>query len=99
MRPPAPAAMLHNLCSGLLILSEGCRHLSLSTNAIEKIGSLAGMDSLRSLSLGRNQIKKLENLEAVASTLEEVWVSYNLLERLVRTLFSLVMIACKLMRG
>ena len=43
------------------------------------------MDSLRSLSLGRNQIKKLENLEAVAPTLEELWVSYNLLERLVRS--------------
>lgn len=34
------------------------RHLALSTNNIEKISSLAGMDSLRVLSLGRNLIKK-----------------------------------------
>ncbi|KAK9863996.1 hypothetical protein WJX84_009052 [Apatococcus fuscideae] len=67
---------------GVLASLKACKHLSLSTNSIEKIGSLAGMDSLRSLSLGRNQIKKLENLEAVAPTLEELWVSYNLLERL-----------------
>ncbi|GAQ89622.1 axonemal dynein light chain 1 [Klebsormidium nitens] len=40
------------------------------------------MDSLRILSLARNQIKKIENLEAVAETLEELWISYNLLEKL-----------------
>lgn len=35
------------------------RHLALSTNNIEKISSLAGMDSLKILSLGRNLIKKV----------------------------------------
>lgn len=39
---------------------------------------------MRILSLGRNVIKKLEQLEPVAATLEELWVSYNLLEKLVR---------------
>ena len=34
------------------------------------------------LSLGKNQIKKLENLDGVAETLEELWISYNLIERL-----------------
>ena len=34
------------------------RHLALSTNNIEKISSLAGMDALKILSLGRNLIKK-----------------------------------------
>jgi dynein light chain 1 len=40
------------------------------------------MDSLKILSLARNQIKKIENLEGVADTLEELWMSYNLLEKL-----------------
>ena len=39
---------------------KACKHLSLSTNNIEKIGSLAGLESLEILSLGKNQIKKLE---------------------------------------
>ena len=61
------------------------RHLALSTNNIEKITNLAGLDSLQILSLGRNQIKKLENLDPLAETLQELWVSYNLLERLARS--------------
>lgn len=35
------------------------RWLSLSTNQIDRMGSLAGMRKLRILSLGRNQIKKV----------------------------------------
>jgi dynein light chain 1 len=34
------------------------------------------------LSLGRNNIKKIEGLDAVADTLEELWISYNQLEKL-----------------
>lgn len=41
------------------------------------------MDNLKILALGRNQIKKIENLDSVADTLEELWISYNILERLV----------------
>ncbi len=41
------------------------------------------MDSLKILSLGRNLIKKLENLDAVADTLEELWISYNQVASLV----------------
>ena len=59
-----------------------CRHLSLSTNNIEKISSLSGMDCLTVLSLGRNLIKKIENLDGVADTLEELWISYNLIDKL-----------------
>eukprot|EP00191_Tetraselmis_sp_GSL018_P005455 CAMPEP_0177600568 /NCGR_PEP_ID=MMETSP0419_2-20121207/13718_1 /TAXON_ID=582737 /ORGANISM="Tetraselmis sp., Strain GSL018" /LENGTH=199 /DNA_ID=CAMNT_0019093621 /DNA_START=300 /DNA_END=899 /DNA_ORIENTATION=+ len=62
---------------------KACKHLSLSTNNIEKISSLSGMDSLTILSLGRNQIKKIENLDGVSDTLEELWISYNLLEKTV----------------
>lgn len=56
---------------------KACKHLALSTNNIEKISSLSGMENLRTLSLGRNLIKKIENLDAVADTLEELWLSYN----------------------
>jgi hypothetical protein len=93
-RVRAPPASTHR---GLLLLGGhlGCgggngvrarRHLSLSTNNIEKITNLAGLDNLQILSLGRNQIKKLENLDPLADTLLELWVSYNLLERLARPL-------------
>ena len=60
-----------------------CRHLALSTNNIEKISSLTGMDNLKILSLGRNCIKKIENLDGVAETLEQLWLSYNQIEKLV----------------
>lgn len=60
------------------------RHLALSTNNIEKISSLSGMDNLRILSLGRNLLKKIENVDVVAETLEELWLSYNQIEKLVR---------------
>jgi len=61
---------------------KACKHLSLSTNNIEKISSLSGMDNLQILSLGRNLIKKIENLDGVADTLEELWMSYNLVDKL-----------------
>jgi dynein light chain 1 len=32
--------------------------------------------------LGRNNIKKIEGLDAVADTLEELWISYNQIEKL-----------------
>lgn len=54
-----------------------CRHLRLSSNSIDKISSLSGMDSLEILSLARNQIKKIENLDGVADTLTQLWISYN----------------------
>lgn len=56
--------------------------LSLSTNQIEKITNLNGLESLKILSLGRNSIKKIEGLDAVAGTLEELWLSYNQIEKL-----------------
>jgi dynein light chain 1 len=35
------------------------------------------MDNLSILSLGKNLIKKIENLDGIADTLEELWISYN----------------------
>ena len=54
-----------------------CEHLALSTNTIDRMVPLAGMSKLRILSLGRNNIKKIEHLDANAGTLEELWLSYN----------------------
>lgn len=39
-------------------------------------------ENLKILSLGRNSIKSLTGLEAVGDTLEELWISYNFIEKL-----------------
>jgi len=59
-----------------------CVHLSLSTNAIEKMINMPGLRNLKILSLGRNQIKKITGLDEVGATLEQLWISYNLIEKL-----------------
>ena len=63
-------------------LGAACRHLSLSTNNIERLTGLAGLDHLEILSAGRNCLKRLDGVEPVAPTLKELWVSYNALEKL-----------------
>ena len=60
-----------------LMLVSVSRQLSLSTNSIDRLIPLAGMKALRILSLGRNQLKKIEKLDDVADSLEELWLSYN----------------------
>ena len=37
---------------------------------------------LTRLSLARNNIKKIQGLEEVAGTLKELWLSYNLIDKL-----------------
>jgi len=59
-----------------------CEHLALSTNAIERINPLTGLKCLKILSLGRNNLKRIEKLEDVAATLEELWCSYNDIDKL-----------------
>merc|ERR1711998_456766 len=59
-----------------------CEHLTLSTNCIDRLIPLNGMKNLRILSIGRNQIKKIEKLDDVAETLEQLWISYNLITSL-----------------
>lgn len=75
---------------------RGCQHLSLSTNNLDKIGNLSGLERLEVLSLGRNCLKKLENLEAVAGTLQQLWFSYNLVDRLVSACMLLLCYLCTL---
>merc|ERR1712098_434854 len=59
-----------------------CEHLRLSTNSIDKMISLPGLRNLKILSIGRNVIKKIAGLEEVGQTLEELWLSYNLISTL-----------------
>eukprot|EP00164_Ancoracysta_twista_P000870 GFYU01001142.1.p1 GENE.GFYU01001142.1~~GFYU01001142.1.p1 ORF type:complete len:195 (-),score=59.80 GFYU01001142.1:446-1030(-) len=73
-----PIEKMDNTLSSL----TNCKHLALSTNSIERIGSLAGLNKLEILSLGRNGIKKLEGLEPVAGTLTQLWISYNMIDKL-----------------
>lgn len=61
---------------------EACQKLSLSTNAIERMIPLPKLKALRVLSLGRNNIKRIMALEDVGATLEELWLSYNQIEKL-----------------
>lgn len=61
---------------------EACTHLSLSTNAIDRIAPLGGCKRLQILSLGRNNIKNVSKLDDVAGTLEQLWLSYNQIEKL-----------------
>jgi dynein light chain 1, axonemal len=64
-----------------LSILTSCRHLSLSSNSIDRL-SVPALPNLRVLSVGRNMVRKLDGIDPVASTLEELWISYNLLEKL-----------------
>ncbi|XP_037959950.1 dynein light chain 1, axonemal-like [Teleopsis dalmanni] len=72
---------IEKMDSSLSELKE-CRKLSLSTNAIEKITGLSSLTNLKILALSRNRIKHLTGIETLANTLEELWISYNLIENL-----------------
>ena len=61
---------------------DNCEHLSLSTNSIDRLIPLPGLKKLRILSVGRNCLKKLEKLDDVAGSLEEIWASYNFISNL-----------------
>lgn len=67
---------------GNMGLLKKCRQLSLSSNNVDKLGSLAGMDSLEILSIGRNGLSKLQNLDSVQTTLTQLWCSYNNIDKL-----------------
>eukprot|EP00095_Tigriopus_kingsejongensis_P007799 snap_masked-scaffold370_size193435-processed-gene-0.22 protein:Tk07799 transcript:snap_masked-scaffold370_size193435-processed-gene-0.22-mRNA-1 annotation:"dynein light chain axonemal" len=55
---------------------------SLSTNMISSISNLQSFKNLRVLSLGRNVLKSLQGVEAAADTLEQLWISYNQIDKL-----------------
>jgi len=62
--------------SALSVLTE-CYHLALSSNSIDKMVNLGTLEKLEILSLGRNNIKRFEHLDAIADHLEQLWMSYN----------------------
>ena len=43
---------------------------------------MAGLQSLKILTLSRNQIRQIKHLDTVAGSLEQLWLSYNQIERL-----------------
>ena len=43
---------------------------------------ITGLRNLQILSLGRNQIKKIFGLEDIGANLKELWLSYNLIDKL-----------------
>lgn len=65
-----------------LNLFENCTKLSLSSNAIDRFVALPKLKNLKILSLGRNNIKRIMSLDEVGQTLEELWISYNQIEKL-----------------
>lgn len=59
-----------------------CEKLSLSTNCIDQIILSPALKNLKILALGRNNIKSFYGIEIVKDTLEELWISYNLIEKM-----------------
>ena len=59
-----------------------CEKFSLSTNQIVSISNLQAFKTLKVLSLGRNNIKSLQGIEGAAESLEQLWISYNQIDRL-----------------
>ena len=66
-----------NKLDATLASLKKCERLALSTNQIDRMAPFTGMEKLRLLSLSRNALKKIERLEDVSETLEELWLSYN----------------------
>ncbi|CAF1190948.1 unnamed protein product [Adineta steineri] len=64
-----------------LSLLVNCERLALSSNTIERIGYMNGLRNLKILSLSRNNIKNLTGLEVLGDTLEQLWISYNQIEK------------------
>lgn len=63
------------LMSDRLAQLTNCTKLLISTNNIEEIGFLP--PKVQILSIGRNMLKKLDKIDRVAATLEQLWMSYN----------------------
>jgi len=57
------------------------RRLALSSNTIDRIGYMTGLRNLKILSLSRNNLKNLTGLEVLGDTLEQLWISYNHIEK------------------
>ena len=72
---------IEKLDNSLSILVH-CEKLSLSSNSIEKITGFNNLKNLKILSLSRNVIKSFSGLEPLGDTLEQLWISYNLIDKI-----------------
>lgn len=72
MKPP-----ITKLDPAALSVLKECNHLALSSNSIDKMVNLGALEQLEILSIGRNNIKKFEHLDAIGDHLEQLWASYN----------------------
>lgn len=72
MKPP-----ITKLDPAALARLKECVHLAISSNSIDKMANLGALENLEILSLGRNNIKKIEQLDSVGDHLEQLWLSYN----------------------
>lgn len=72
MKPP-----ITKLDPAALAQLKACTHLALSSNSIEKMCNLGALENLEILSMGRNKLRKIENLDSLGDTLEQLWLSYN----------------------
>ena len=54
-----------------------CVKLSLACNAIEKMRPMPPLRNLKILALSRNKLSRIQHLEEIGDTLEELWLSYN----------------------
>ena len=70
------------ILQGPFHLLINCEKFSLSTNLISNIANLQSFKCLRILSMGRNTLKSLQGIEGAADTLEQLWISYNQIDRL-----------------
>lgn len=73
---------LERIDSVTLSTLTNCRTLRLSTNAISAMVPITGLKYLETLSLGRNQIKKIIGLDEIGATLKNLWLSYNNIDSL-----------------
>ena len=61
---------------------ESCIKMSLSTNAIERMTALPKLKNIKILSLARNNIKRIMALDEIGQSLEELWLSYNQIDKI-----------------
>ena len=61
---------------------ECVEKLCVSNNSIDRIINLGKLKNIKILSLGRNNIKKIQGLEDIGNTLEELWLNHNMIEKL-----------------
>lgn len=72
MKPP-----IAKLDPAALAQLKSCEHLALSSNNIDKMCNFGALENLHTLSMGRNNIRKIEMLDSIGGHLEQLWLSYN----------------------